>query len=52
MKELTGYNDGDTIEEDVFELSKTLVLKGINVMLYNTIEGIILFVDKYRFQQR
>ena len=52
MKELTGYNDGDIIGEDIFELSKSLVLKGINIMLYNTEEGIILFVDKYRFQQR
>lgn len=52
MEEMTGYKHNSVVNEDIFEVSKKLFNKGVNIMIYHGHKENILFVDKFRFQQR
>lgn len=52
MKQQTGYDHKEIVNRNIFEVSQELFEKGINVMLYNSTEIPILFVDNGKFRQR
>lgn len=53
FKKLTGYDHHQEIPfEDTFKASKEIFDKGLNVMVYHSTNGAILYVDDKRFTQR
>lgn len=54
LEEKAGYKHNEVLPEgtDLFETAKDIYEKGLNVMVYNSEENDIIFVDNKRFQQR